>query len=76
MGSVGAAYDNAMGESFVSTLEREFPSRKKVASQAAAKIACFRHIEAFYGPIRRAIPNSNPGATELEAAQQLGRSGH
>jgi putative transposase len=47
MGSVGDAYDNAVGDGFFSTLERELLSRRKVASQAAAKIACFRYIEAF-----------------------------
>ena len=49
MGSVGDAYDNAMGESFISTLEHELLSRKKLASRAAAE---FRHIEAFQSPIR------------------------
>ena len=38
MGSVGDAYDNAMAESFFSTLE--------------AKMACFSYIEGWYNPVR------------------------
>src|SRR5580693_3433955 len=38
MGSVGDAYDNAMAESFFSTLE--------------AKMACFSSIEGWYNPVR------------------------
>ena len=55
MGSVGDAYDNAMCESFFSTLECELLSRRKFASQAEAKIACFSYIEGFYNPVRLAI---------------------
>jgi putative transposase len=52
MGSVGDAYDNAMCESFFSTLECELLARRKFASQAEAKIACFSYIEGFYNPVR------------------------
>ena len=52
MGSVGDAYDNAMCESFFSTLEAELLSRRRFASQAEAKMACFSYIEAWYNPIR------------------------
>jgi transposase InsO family protein len=45
MGSVGDAYDNAMAESFFSTLEAELLSRRRFASQAEAKMACFSYIE-------------------------------
>lgn len=48
MGSVGGAYDNAMAESFFSTLEAEQLSRRKFTSQAEARMACFSHIEAWY----------------------------
>ena len=53
MGSVGDAYDNAMCESFFSTLECELLARRRLASQAEAKIACFSYIEGFYNPHRR-----------------------
>ena len=48
MGSVGDAYDNAMAESFFSTLEAELLSRRRFASQAEAKMACFSYIEGWY----------------------------
>ena len=52
MGSVGDAYDNAMAESFFSTLECELLSRRHFASQAEARMACFSFIEGFYNPVR------------------------
>ena len=52
MGSVGDAYDNAMAESFFSTLEAELPSRRRFASQADARMACFSYIEGRYNPVR------------------------
>ena len=52
MGSVGDAYDNAMAESFFSTLEAELLSRRRFASQAEARTACFSYIEGWYNPIR------------------------
>ncbi len=45
MGSVGDAYDNAMAESFFSTLEAELLSRRRFASQAAARMARFSFIK-------------------------------
>jgi putative transposase len=52
MGPVGDAYDNAMAESFFSTLEAELLSRRRFASQAEAKMACFSYIEGWYNPVR------------------------
>src|SRR4029077_4432977 len=53
MGSVGDALDNAMCESFVSTLEAELLSRRRFQSQAEARMACFSYIEGWYNPYRR-----------------------
>ena len=53
MGSVGDAYDNAMAESFFSTLECELLARRRFRSQAEARMACFSYIEGFYNPLRR-----------------------
>jgi putative transposase len=50
MGSVGDAYDNAMAESFFSTLEGELLRRRRFNSQAEARMACFSFIEAWYNP--------------------------
>lgn len=52
MGSVGDAYDNAMCESFIATLECELLDRRRFASQAQARIAVFTFIEGFYNPVR------------------------
>ena len=52
MGSVGDAYDNAMCESFFTTLECELLDRRRFASQAEAKMACFSFIEGWYNPVR------------------------
>ena len=43
---------NAMAESFFSTLECELLARRRFASQAAARMACFSFIEGFYNPVR------------------------
>jgi putative transposase len=52
MGSVGDAYDNAMCESFFATLECELLDRRRFASQAEARMACFSFIEGWYNPLR------------------------
>jgi putative transposase len=73
MGSVGDAYDNAMCESFFSTLECELLSRRKFVSQAEAKVACFSYIEGFYNPVRlhSAIGYQSPIHYEQQTAQKL-----
>jgi putative transposase len=73
MRSVGDAYDNAMCESFFSTLECELLARRRFASQAEAKIACFSYIEGFYNPVRlhSALDYKSPITYEQERAQQL-----
>ena len=51
-GLLGDAYDNAMAESFFSTLEAELLSRRRFASQVEARMACFSTIEGWYNPAR------------------------
>ena len=72
-GSVGDAYDNAMCESFFSTLECELLARRKFASQAEAKIACFSYIEGFYNPVRlhSALEYQSPSRYEQQVAKKL-----
>ena len=53
MGSVGDAYDNAMAESFFATLEREVLNRRRLRSQAEARMVVFEWIEGWYNPHRR-----------------------
>ncbi len=49
---VGDAYDNAMCESFFATFECELLDRRRFASQAEARMACFSFIEGWYNPVR------------------------
>jgi len=52
MGRTGTALDNAMAESFVSTLKAELVSRAKFPTRQAAKSAIFEYLEAFYNARR------------------------
>ncbi|MBA3617065.1 MAG: IS3 family transposase [Rubrobacteraceae bacterium] len=49
MGRVGSALDNAMAESFVSTLKAEMGA-SVFSDREAARIAAFDYIEGFYNP--------------------------
>ena len=53
MGAVGTAYDNAVAESFFSTLKRELCHRVRFATRAQARSAIFEFIEVFYNRQRR-----------------------
>ena len=53
MGSVGDAYDNALCESFFSTLECELLDRSRLKTQVEARLAVFEFIEGWYNPHRR-----------------------
>ena len=68
MGSVGDAYDNAMAESFLSTLKAELLSRRSFTSQAEVRIACFSSIEGWYNPVRlhSGLGYRSPRAYEAE----------
>ena len=48
MGRTGSALDNAMAESFVSTLKAELVSTLKFPTRQAAKTAIFEYLETFY----------------------------
>ena len=53
MGRVGSAYDNAMMESFFSTLQRELLDRRHWTTRKELASAIFEWIEAWYNPRRR-----------------------
>ena len=53
MGRVGSAYDNAMMESFFSTLQRELLDRRRWLTRSELASAIFEWIEAWYNPHRR-----------------------
>lgn len=52
MGRTGTALDNAMAESFVSTLKAELVSNLELPSRQAAKTAIFEYLETFYNTRR------------------------
>lgn len=52
MGRTGTALDNAMAESFVSTLKAELVSRMNFLTRQAARTAIFDYLEAFYNTRR------------------------
>jgi putative transposase len=58
MGRVGSAYDNAMMESFFSTLQRELLDRKRWQTRRELAQAIFEWIEAWYNPHRRHTSNA------------------
>jgi transposase InsO family protein len=62
MGRVGSAYDNAMMESFFSTLQRELLDRRRWQTRKELAQAIFEWIEAWYNPHRRhtSIDNLSP----------------
>jgi putative transposase len=52
MGRTATALDNAMAESFVSTLKAELVSGLKFPSRRAAKTGIFEYLETFYNTRR------------------------
>ena len=52
-GSVGDAFDNAMMESFWSSLQNELPDRRKCKTRLELSNAIFDYIEIFYNRQRR-----------------------
>ena len=48
MGSVGDALDNAVAESFFSTLQAELLDQKKWATRPELRLAIFDYTEVFY----------------------------
>jgi len=74
MGSRGDAFDNALAESFWSTLERELLDDTVFINRAAARLAVFNYIESWFNPWRRhsAIGMHSPAEFERRwrAAQE------
>ncbi len=69
MGRTGSALDNAMAESFVSTLKAELVDRHRFPTREAAKIAIFEYVEGFYNRVRRHSPLGYQSPHDYEAAR-------
>ncbi len=66
MGRVGSAYDNAMMESFFSTLQRELLDRSSWTTRKELASAIFEWIEAWYNPRRRHTSIDDRSPVEYE----------
>jgi transposase InsO family protein len=65
-GSRGDAYDNALAESFMSTLKTELIDRRSWPTRHAARTAIYGYIEGWYNPRRRhsALGHQSPAQFE------------
>jgi putative transposase len=69
MGSIGDAYDNALAESFFSTLQRELlDTRPRWESRQQLALAVFEWIEGWYNPRRRHTSVGDLSPIDYEAA--------
>jgi putative transposase len=66
-GSVGDCYDNAVVESFFSSLKTELVDRQVWPSRAAARLAIFEYLEVWYNRQRRHSTLGYLSPTEFEA---------
>lgn len=66
MGRVASSVDNALIESFWSTMQRELLDRSSWASRAELSSAMFEWIEGFYNPTRRHTALGNLSPVEFE----------
>jgi putative transposase len=69
MGSVADAFDNALAESFISTLKRELLHRHSWPSRESVRVAIFEYIECFYNPRRRHSSLGHLSPVEYEQAR-------
>ena len=71
MSRVGSALDNAISESFVSTLKSEIGIRRYPTHQAA-RTSIFEFVELFYNRVRRhsSLGYLSPSAYELAIVEE------
>ncbi len=72
MGSKGCAYDNAVAESFVSTLKKDLIHRRSWPIKADLRSATFDYIEAFYNPVRLHSTLGNLAPAQFERRHAAG----
>jgi putative transposase len=68
MGSIGDAYDNALAESFFSTLQRELLDERRWDTRHQLALAVFEWIEAWYNPRRRHSSAGRMSPIDFETA--------
>jgi putative transposase len=70
MSRKGNALDNAVAESFFSTLKNELVYQQKFNTREEAKQAIFEYIEVFYNRIRIHSANDYLSPVDYEAIQK------
>jgi transposase InsO family protein len=71
MSRTGNCWDNALVESFFSTLKLELVYERNFANHAEARMAIFEYIEVFYNRHRRHSTLGNRTPVSYESAWQL-----
>ena len=71
MGTVGDAYDNAVVESFFSTLQKELLDRRRWETRHQLSQAIFEYIEGWYNPERRHSYNNQQSPVNYRHQHQL-----
>jgi len=71
MGTVGDAYDNAMAESFFSTLECELLGRQPLKPRDETRRGVFSYIEGWHNPRRRHSALGYKSPVEFEESASL-----
>jgi putative transposase len=66
MSRKGDCWDNAVAESFFSTIKRELVRKRYWMTMKAARLAIHEYIEAFYNGRRRHSTNGNLSPVEYE----------
>jgi transposase InsO family protein len=69
----GDCYDNAVAESFFSTLEMELVVESEWATRAEAATAVRAYIDGFYNPVRRHTTLGSQSPIEFERRHAAGR---
>jgi putative transposase len=67
----GEVYDNAVAESFFSTLKKELVHQTKFATRTDARRAIFDYVEVFYNRQRRHSTLGYLSPAEFEASRQV-----
>ena len=76
MGTVGNAYDNAMAERVLASLECELIERRSFKTKTEARLAVFTWIEAWYNPRRRHSAHGRISPVNFEGCTPTSYTNH
>jgi hypothetical protein len=71
----GACHDNAVAESFFSSLKRERIRRRTYRTREEARQDVFDYVEMFYNPVRKQVRNGMLSPVAFERQQVLKAEG-